>query len=106
LTGESEPVPKDPAPRSGSITLAERRNMVFSGIAAARGSGRVVVTAVSEVVEVLVFGVAPAVAAVPEGLSTILTLVLALRVRHMPASEPSSSTLVGGDARLDVRDLL
>jgi P-type Ca2+ transporter type 2C len=44
LPGEREPAPKDPAPLSGSITLAERRNMEFSGMAAARGSGRVVVT--------------------------------------------------------------
>jgi Ca2+-transporting ATPase len=45
LTGESLPVDKEVAPLSSEAPLGDRRNMVFSGTAAAAGRGRGVVTA-------------------------------------------------------------
>jgi magnesium-transporting ATPase (P-type) len=44
LTGESEPVAKDPAPVDGAAPVAERQSMVFSGTGVTRGRGRAVVT--------------------------------------------------------------
>jgi magnesium-transporting ATPase (P-type) len=141
LTGESEPVLKDPATLSGSVALGDRINMVFSGTAVTRGRGRAVVTATGiasemgrvarllgeteeertplqreidrvgrtlgvavlviaavvvgailltspidgggDVVAVLLVGVSLAVAAVPEGLPAVLSVVLALGVQRM-----------------------
>jgi magnesium-transporting ATPase (P-type) len=141
LTGESEPVLKDPAPLSEAVPVGDRLNMLFSGTAVTRGRGRAVVTAtgmatemgriatllgetkeertplqveidllgrrlgisviaiavivigavlltselttISELVAVLLLGVSLAVAAVPEGLPAILTVVLALGVQRM-----------------------
>jgi P-type Ca2+ transporter type 2C len=141
LTGESEPVLKDPATLSGSVSLGDRVNMVFSGTAVTRGRGRAIVTGTgmateigriadllegteeeatplqreinnvgrilgvavlvvatvvvaailltsdireaSDVVDVLLVGVSLAVAAVPEGLPAILSVVLALGVQRM-----------------------
>jgi magnesium-transporting ATPase (P-type) len=143
LTGESEPVEKDAATLAEAAELADRTNMVFSGTAVARGSGRAVVTATGmraemgriasmlertveertplqrevdhlgrtlgaaviliaivvvaaivitsdlrtagDFVEVMLIGVSLAVAAVPESLSAVLTVVLALGVRRMAA---------------------
>src|SRR5699024_6274026 len=45
LTGESEPVLKDPAPLPAPAALGDRLCLVFSGTAVAQGSGRAVVTA-------------------------------------------------------------
>ena len=45
LTGESEPVEKDPAALSGEISLGDRTNMVYKGTAVTQGTGRAVVTA-------------------------------------------------------------
>src|SRR5690606_9079551 len=45
LTGESEPVLKDPATLPGEAPLAERTDMVFGGTAVAQGTGRALVTA-------------------------------------------------------------
>jgi len=141
LTGESEPVPKDPARLAAPTPLADRCNMVFKGTAVAQGSGRAVVTATGmgtemgviahlleatpeeatplqkevrqigrmlglavlviaavvvttvlmisdirstgDVVSVMLLGVSLAVAAVPEGLPAILSLVLAMGVQRM-----------------------
>jgi potassium/sodium efflux P-type ATPase len=141
LTGESEPVLKDPAPIPAATALADRLDMVFHGTAVGRGRGRALVTATgmstemgrvatmlestekestplqrevgrigrllgsavvviavvvttaiflttdvrtaSDVVAVLLVGVSLAVAAVPEGLPTILSVVLALGVQRM-----------------------
>jgi potassium/sodium efflux P-type ATPase len=141
LTGESEPVLKDPARIDVEVGLAERLNMVFNGTSVARGHGRAVVTATgmgtemgriagllgatkaertplqreidhigktlglaviviaavvvgailatsdidsaSDLVSVLLVGVSLAVAAVPEGLPAVLSVVLALGVQRM-----------------------
>jgi Ca2+-transporting ATPase len=143
LTGESEPVLKDPATLSGSVALGDRINMVFSGTAVTRGRGRAVVTATGmateigrvarllgeakeeptplqreidhvgrtlglavmaiaavvvvailltsridepgDVVDVLIVGISLAVAAVPEGLPAVMSVVLALGVQRMAA---------------------
>jgi P-type Ca2+ transporter type 2C len=45
LTGESEPVTKDPAPVEPDAGIGDRLDMVFSGTAATFGRGRAVVTA-------------------------------------------------------------
>lgn len=141
LTGESEPVAKDPTPVDPAAPVADRRCMVFSGTGVTRGRGRAVVTAtgmhtemgriamlldrtedaatplqrevgrvgrmlgvaviviavvvvgailltntpdtVGEFVTILLIGVSLAVAAVPEGLPAILSIVLALGVQRM-----------------------
>jgi Ca2+-transporting ATPase len=141
LTGESEAVPKDAAPITEPVGLADRTNMVFQGTAVTRGHGRAVVTATGmstemgnvarlldrtddrdtplqrevdhigrmlglavmvitvivvttilltsdvsgadEVLDVLLVGVSLAVAAVPEGLPAVLSVVLALGVQRM-----------------------
>jgi P-type Ca2+ transporter type 2C len=141
LTGESEPVLKDPAPVAETAALGDRLNMVFNGTAVTRGRGVAVVTATgmatemgkvarllgqteseqtplqrevaevgrtlgraviviavvvvaailltadieraSDLVDVLLIGVSLAVAAVPEGLPAILSVVLSLGVQRM-----------------------
>ena len=141
LTGESEPVLKDPATQDADLPLGDRRAMVFKGTAVVSGTGRAVVTATgmrteiggiarlleataepptplqkemarvgrslavavvvvalvvvaavlllsgvrggADLVAVLLMGVSLAVAAVPEGLPAILSLVLALGVQRM-----------------------
>ena len=141
LTGESEPVHKDPAEVPDATGLADRTGMVFSGTAVVRGHGTAVVTATgmqaelgaiagliervapprtplqleverigralgiavlaisvivaaaiattadidsaADAVDVLLVAVALAVAAVPEGLPAILSVVLALGVQRM-----------------------
>ncbi len=141
LTGESEPVLKDPATLPAPATLGDRVDMVFKGTAVVQGTGRAVVTATglatqmgaiaemldateeertplqkevarvgrmlgiavvlialivvatvfmvfevhaaADVVSVLLLGVSLAVAAVPEGLPAILSVVLALGVQRM-----------------------
>ena len=141
LTGESEPVLKDPAPLPAPAALGDRLCLVFSGTAVAQGSGRAVVTAtgmrtemghvadllattveeptplqreisgvgkmlgtvvvviavvvvatilvtshvrtLDGLVTVLLLGVSLAVAAVPEGLPAILSVVLALGVQRL-----------------------
>lgn len=45
LTGESAPISKHTDPIDGTVSLAERANMVYSGTLAARGRARAVVTA-------------------------------------------------------------
>jgi potassium/sodium efflux P-type ATPase len=143
LTGESEPVLKDPATLPSSTSLGDRLDMVFHGSSVSRGRGRAIVTSTgmdtemgrvaalleatadestplqrevgrigrflglsviviavvvttaiflateirtaTEVVAVLLVGVSLAVAAVPEGLPTILSVVLALGVQRMAA---------------------
>lgn len=44
LTGESEPVFKNPGTLSGNVPLGDRVNMVFKGTAVTQGVGRAVVT--------------------------------------------------------------
>ena len=44
LTGESEPVEKEPGVLSGEVALGDRTNMVHKGTAVTQGVGRVVVT--------------------------------------------------------------
>ena len=56
---------------------------------------------------VLLLGVSLAVAAVPEGLPAILSVVLALGVQRMARQRRDrEEALLGGDARLGVGDLL
>jgi magnesium-transporting ATPase (P-type) len=141
LTGESEPVLKDPATLTGPVALADRLDMVHSGTAVTQGTARALVTATGmatemgriagmlretpedptplqrelsrvgrwlgisvvaiavvvigtvlltsrvsdagDAVTVLLLGVSLAVAAVPEGLPAILSVVLAIGVRRM-----------------------
>ncbi|MGZ8746271.1 MAG: cation-translocating P-type ATPase, partial [Mycobacterium sp.] len=141
LTGESEPVAKDPRTLAAPAALGDRLDMVFNGSAVNRGVGRAVVTAtamatqmgqivcllrsvqekptplqceiarlgrilgiavlsiavvviasillvfsvhsINNVVTALLLGVSLAVAAVPEGLPAIMSVVLALGVRRM-----------------------
>lgn len=141
LTGESEPVDKDPSPLAEPAALADRLNMVYKGTAVVQGVGRAIVTAtgmdtevgeiagmleatreepsplqreiatvskvlgitvvgiaivvmvvtawvnqvssLSDLVTVLLLGVSLAVAAVPEGLPAILSVVLAIGVQAM-----------------------
>ncbi|HEX6127519.1 MAG TPA: cation-translocating P-type ATPase [Candidatus Limnocylindria bacterium] len=141
LTGESEPVLKDPVTLERQVPLADRLNMIYSGTAVIRGRGRAVVTATgmrtemgrialllegtteertplqreidvvgrvlgiavivialvvvgtilltsplgapADLVDVLLLGVSLAVAAVPEGLPAILTVILAIGVQRM-----------------------
>ncbi|MGR2752693.1 cation-translocating P-type ATPase [Agromyces arachidis] len=141
LTGESEPVEKDPSTLDREAPLGDRRDMVFAGTAVSRGTGRAIVTATgmstqlgaiatmldetdddptplqrevarlgrtlgvivvaialvvmltvtivqgvdtpADFVTVLLLGVSLAVAAVPEGLPAIMSLVLALGVQRM-----------------------
>ncbi|MBI5068235.1 MAG: cation-translocating P-type ATPase [Deltaproteobacteria bacterium] len=141
LTGESSPVSKDAAPLAEEAGIADRRNMLFSGTAAAAGRGRAVVVstgAATEIgriagslqatveeptplqkeldkvgkmlgvaviaialaiggtvlwltprlsmgvlVDVLLLAVSLAVAAVPEGLTAITTIVLSLGTQRM-----------------------
>ena len=143
LTGESEPVTKDPRTLAAPAALGDRHNMVFNGSAVNRGVGRAVVTAtamatqmgqivvllqsvheeptplqrqiaelgrllgiavlsiaavviitillmsdvhsIDNVVNALLLGISLAVAAVPEGLPAIMSVVLALGVRRMAA---------------------
>ncbi|MBN1546485.1 MAG: cation-translocating P-type ATPase [Syntrophaceae bacterium] len=141
LTGESEPVVKDPVTLHELTALGDRLNMVFKGTAVVQGSGRAMITAtgmgtqmgaiaemleatqeeptplqkevgrigrmlaiaiviiaavvvatvllvfevrtVAAVISVLLLGVSLAVAAVPEGLPAILSVVLAMGVQRM-----------------------
>lgn len=141
LTGESEPVLKDPTTLREKAALGDRANMVWKGTAVTQGTGRAVVTAtgmdtqmgsiaamleitkadvtplqreiahigrmlgiaviaiaaivvatvfltadvrtIDDAVTVLLLGVSLAVAAVPEGLPAILSVVLALGVQRM-----------------------
>lgn len=141
LTGESEPVAKDPAALTCDAGVGDRANMVFSGTTVTYGRGEAVVTATGAHTEfgriagmlartprettplqaaldrtgkllgivvlaiaavmvgtilltqevggfrtfldVLILGVALAVAAVPEGLAAIVTVVLAIGVQRM-----------------------
>lgn len=141
LTGESQPVSKDPAPLPNEVPIGDRHNMLFSGTAVTYGRGKAVVTATgmrtemgriagmleatpaevtplqrelatvgkllgivviaiavimittiivveqvrdfSTLFDVLILGVALAVAAVPEGLPAVVTAVLALGVQRM-----------------------
>ncbi len=141
LTGESEPVTKNPAALPEPVPLGDRSDMVYRGTAVARGVGRAVVTATGmdtemgaiadmleqtqqspsplqkeiaavgkllgitviviavvvmivtalvnhvstlhDFITVLLLGVSLAVAAIPEGLPAILSVVLAIGVRRM-----------------------
>jgi magnesium-transporting ATPase (P-type) len=141
LTGESEPVLKDPVTLERPVPLADRLNTIYSGTAVVRGRGKAVVTATgmrtemgriaqllegtaeertplqreidvvgrvlgiavivialvvvgtilltsplgapADLVDVLLLGVSLAVAAVPEGLPAILTVILAIGVQRM-----------------------
>lgn len=52
LTGESNPVSKNPSPLKGKVALADRKNMIFSGTAITRGRGKAVVTSVGMKTEI------------------------------------------------------
>ncbi|HBT47291.1 MAG TPA: calcium-translocating P-type ATPase, SERCA-type [Peptococcaceae bacterium] len=52
LTGESQPVAKEPGPLPGEVPLAERRNMLYMGTAITRGRGRAVVVATGMATEI------------------------------------------------------
>jgi Ca2+-transporting ATPase len=141
LTGESTPAAKSSAAIDQEVALADQRNMVFSGTAAAAGRGRAIVTAtgvetqigriagslqhapekrtplqreldrvgrwlgmvvmvialvmsatillvdrvgtLGELVDILLLAVSLAVAAVPEGLTAITTIILSLGMQRM-----------------------
>jgi Ca2+-transporting ATPase len=141
LTGESLPIPKNPAPIEQDVALGDRSNMVWSGTAVTYGRGKAIVTATGPgtemgrivgllektpaeatplqreldrtgkllglivtviavimvatifllgdvltfgaAVDALILGVALAVAAVPEGLPAIVTVVLSIGVQRM-----------------------
>lgn len=141
LTGESEPVLKDPETLASAVSVADQRNMVFKGTAVVRGNGLALVTATGmdtqmgaiaallerteedptplqrevarigrmlgtavlvialivvasvvlqseirsarDLLDVLLLGVSLAVAAVPEGLPAVLSIVLAIGVQRM-----------------------
>ena len=156
LTGESEAVIKDAARLGESMSLGDRRNMVFRGTAIAQGTGRAVVAATGmrtemgaiaamleatveertplqkeislvgrmlgvavsivavvvvatillvapirtagDVFTVLLLGVSLAVAAVPEGLPAVLSVVLAIGVQRMSRRHAVVKTLSAVEA--------
>src|SRR5690606_21961134 len=92
LTGESLPVEKDVRPIDADCPIGDRHNMVLAGTAVTQGHGRAGVTATMLLVEdvsglasfdVLILGVALAVAAVPEGLPAVVTAGLSIGVQRM-----------------------
>jgi P-type Ca2+ transporter type 2C len=136
LTGESQPVSKEPAPVTEDTPVADRSNMVWMSTSLTGGRGRAVVVATGmgtqmgriagevratrreetplqqrmhrlslylglvglglaaavfglgllkkhELVEMLMFSVAVAVSAIPEGLPAVISVTLALGVRRM-----------------------
>lgn len=157
LTGESQPVAKDPVPVDEDTPMADRKNMVWMSTSVTGGRGRAVVVETGmqtqmgriagkvrttsrestplqkrmhklsivlgiagvtlaagvfglgimrghELVEMLMFSVAVAVSAIPEGLPAVISVTLALGVRRMaernaiirrmPAVETLGSTTV------------